>query len=628
MYNSPLENLSLLESLQGAKRADELDIYMPYIASVIDEMSSDVVDKSELQHRLNEKFNIITPMGAITSLLIRAKKQGIVFRNNKQFFIIKDEVNKLLSEVEAKKNQITRSINLIVDEYIKYCKTEFNTTLSRENAEDSIYKFIRVNISIFSTNMSQNELSESGKDYNSDYRVASFIRHINQNTKSLIPEITRIVKGTLLANYLTIVDKSSTRNKFNNITIYLDTPILIGILGWDGDIRKKTLAEFIDLLVSLNIGIKIFEPTFRELNAILNDWKTTLSNRRYQDFHEMTRQLMKSRGVTPAQISTEITLLESTLEKKNIFIDKTFTLDPKHCCDEVKLDKFLKRAGFKKNIARCHDVQCISNVFNSRKGNEIKTLNESFSIFITTNTSIEIITRRFFKKENSEETIPLVTSENWISTLLWLKEPNRFSNFPFDILLTDAYSTLNSDDVFWRDFLKRLDKLKKEGGITEDEFNLVRYNNSLFGMVKHQSAVTEEDLNDDDIYNIVNSLKNKHTEDKESIIRDKEMKISNLTSSANNTNNKIKSLSYAISNIFEGLIYIMFSIFFYLASKYTMPSLFKLLNKTNEITEISGSTIGWLAANALLLFSFIAIAKKINKIIKPKISSRIINFFS
>lgn len=628
MYNSPLENLSLLESLQGAKLADELDIYIPYIASVFDEMSSDVVDKNELQQRLNEKFNIVTPMGAIMSLLVRAKKQGLVFKDNKQFFIVNDKVNTLLSEVENKKKEIEQSINSIVDEYLKYCKSEFNSEPNRESAENSIYNFIRTNISIFSGDLSQGELSESGKDSSNEYKVASFIKHINQNIKSLIPDITRIVKGTLLANYLTIVDKSSAKNKFDNITVYLDTPLIIGILGWDGDIRKKTLSEFIELLVSLKINIKIFEPTFRELNAIFNDWRVTLSNRRYQDFHEMTRQLMKSRGVTPAQISTEITLLEHTLEKNNIYIDKSFKLNPKHCCDEVKLDKFLKRVGFKKSIARAHDVQCISSVFNSRKGIEIKTLNDVFSIFITTNTSLEVITRRFFKKENSEDSLPLVASENWMSTLLWLKEPDRFSNFPFDILLTDAYSTLNSDDAFWRNFLKRLEKLKKEGGITEDEFNLVRYNNSLFGMVKHQSTVTEEDLDDDDIYHIVDSLKSKHTEAKEKIIKDNEKKISTLVKSSEKTNEKIERLSENISNIFGFTNYIVFLFLFYLALKYTVPSLFTLLNERNGIPEISGATLGWLSAAVILLVGFIGVAKRINKWSKPKISRLIVGYFA
>ncbi|MGL6315679.1 hypothetical protein [Vibrio sp. WXL103] len=628
MYNSPLENLSLLESLQGAKRADELDIYIPYIASVFDEMSSDIVDKNELQQRLNEKFNIVTPMGAITSLLVRAKKRGLVFRDNKKFFIANDKVSTLLSEVESKKKEIEQSINSIVDNYLKYCKTEFEIEPSRQSAEDSIYNFIRTNISIFSSNISEGKLNESGKDLSNEYRVASFIKHINQNIKSLIPDVTKIVKGTLLANYLTIVDKSSTKNKFDNITVYLDTPLIIGILGWDGDIRKKTLTDFIELLVSLKISIKIFEPTFRELNAVFNDWRDILSNRRYHDFHEMTRQLMKSRGVTPAQLSTEITLLENTLKKHNIHIDNSFILDPKHCCDESRLDEFLENAGFKKSIARAHDVQCISSVFNSRKGSEVKTLNDTFSIFITTNSSLESITRSFFKTECSEDSLPLVASDNWMSTLLWLKEPERFSNFPFDILLTDAYSTLNSDDVFWRNFLKRLEKLKKEGGITEDEFNLVRYNNSLFGMVKHQSAVTEDDLDDDDIYHIVDSLKSKHTEDKEKIIKENEKIISDLVETSEKTNEKITALSKKISKIFALINYIAFLFLFYLASKYTMPNPFNLLNGTNGISEISGATLGWLAASVILLLGFIGTAKSINKRAKPKISKFIVSYFS
>lgn len=259
---------------------------------------------------------------------------------------------------------------------------------------------------------------------------------------------------------------------------------------------------------------------------------------------------------------------------------------------------------------------------------KIKTLNDVFSIFITTNTSLEAITRRFFKKENSEDSLPLVTSENWISTLLWLKEPDRFSNFPFDILLTDAYSTLNSDDAFWRNFLKRLDKLKKEGGITEEEFNLVRYNNALFGMVKHQSVVTEEDLDDDDIYHIVDSLKNKHTEDKDKIIKDNEEIISNLVSTSEKTVEKIKRLSVGVSAIFGFINYFIFCFLFYLASKHTMPSLSTLLNETNGISENSGTTIGWLAATAILLVGFMGVAKSVNKWAKPKISRLIASYFA
>ncbi|HDI3204542.1 TPA: hypothetical protein PMB17_003607, partial [Vibrio cholerae] len=128
---------------------------------------------------------------------------------------------------------------------------------------------------------------------------------------------------------------------------------------------------------------------------------------------------------------------------------------------------------------------------------EIKTLDNTFSIFITTNTKLEYITQRFFRKEIPLSSIPVVSSENWLTTILWLKHPDKFNNFPFDILLTDAYGTLNSDDLFWSKFIKRLEELKTSGGISEENFLLVRYNNLLFNMVNLRSAIKEHDLDDD-----------------------------------------------------------------------------------------------------------------------------------
>lgn len=627
MENSPLENLSLLESLQGAKRADELDIYIPFIASMLDEMQTEIVDKAELQEKLNQKFNIVTPIGAIDSLLVRAKKQDLLFKENRQYFIKMDKVREVLADVQGKRSDIEHSVNRVVDSYLEFCKTEFEKSITRIDAESEIYHFIRKNISIFSGNITKNELSEDNY-HKSDVKVASFIKHINTNKKSLIPDITKIVKGTLLANYLTIVDKSSTKRKFNNISIYLDTPIVIGLIGWDGPKRETSLKDFMSLLASLNINVKIFERTYRELIAVLSEWKDYLSNRQYDKFHEMTRQLILSRGTTPEQLSTELTLLESTLASKGISIDKSFKLDPNHCCDEQKLDKFLKLTGFKKRIAREHDTCCISNIYNTRKNRVINTLNDNFSIFITVNKSIEHVTRRFFKEEIPSESIPLVTSENWISTLLWLKDPDRFKNFPFDMLLTDAYSTLNSDDSFWRNFLRRLEQLKSNGGITEEQFLLVRYNNSLFGMVKHDSAMKEEDLEEEDVYKIIQKIKDAHLKEKEKEIKEKDVTISDLEKKVESTDVKTLDIAKKISKFASYFVIIGLFLLWVLAIFFTEADLYLLIKNASTIGEMTAATLAWSGATVILLIAYLSTATQINNFIQPRIERYVINFLS
>ena len=394
--NSPLVNISLLEGLQGNKKSDELDLFIPFLADILEELNTETIDKSELQNAFNDRFKIVTPLGALNSLLIRAKNLGLLIKDNKQFFVQFSKVHELTKQSKLKKSEIKNSINSVVECLITYAKEGYGEELTYEFGEESLYNFIRANISIFTENIDGSIPETNTKIKNKQYLLASFIKYIHQHQKSLIPDITRIVKGTLLANYLTFADKTSQKTKFNNITIYLDTPIIIGLLGWDGPTRKKSLLEFLELIVDLNVNVKIFDVTTREVRGVFSFWIQTLKNKRYHLLHEMTRQLFNSRGVTAEQINTESVLLESNLNEIGIKVDNNFVLNEKFCCDENKLRKFLERVGFKKTS---HDITCVSRVFNSREGKSISSLNEKFSTFITPNKSIENVTNHFFKKE-------------------------------------------------------------------------------------------------------------------------------------------------------------------------------------------------------------------------------------
>lgn len=585
--NSPLVNISLLESLQGKKKSDELDLFIPFLADILDDLNTETIDKSELQNAFNERFKIVTPLGALSSLLIRAKNLGLLIKDNKQFFVQFSKVHELTQQSKLKKDEIKSSINSIVECLITYAKEEFGEDITYEFGEESLYSFIRVNISVFTEHINGGVPDTKTKIKNKQYLLASFIKYVHQQKKSLVPDITRIVKGTLLANYLTFADKASQKTKFNNITIYLDTPIIIGLLGWDGPTRKKSLHEFIDLIVSLNVNIKIFDVTAREIRGIFSFWADTLQNKKYHLLHEMTRQLFNSRGVTSEQINTESVLLESNLNEFGIKVDNDFVLNENFCCDENKLERFLRRVGFKRTA---HDVTCISRVFNSREGKSINSLNEKFSTFITPNKSIESVSNRFFKNEIDRNSIQVVASEKWLATFLWLKHPEHFASLPFDMLLTDAYTALNSDDVFWDSFLKRFKDLKKKGNITEDDFNLVRWNNSLFNIVQHASVLAGDDIAEDDIYAIVEEIKSKQVAEMNAEIEFKNNELGSVKTEFNHTSQRVKKLINIFSHSVSSMFSIAYAWLWLVGMYYFGPSINAIYNLSisNGIIEASG----------------------------------------
>lgn len=559
--NSPLVNLSLLESLQGEKKADELDLFIPFLADILKEIDLEVVDKIKLQESLTAKFNVMIPLGALETLLIRAKNTGLLNRDNNQYFVKFDEVNKITKESDAKKIEIQRSIDSIVSSFLEYCLNEFDETIEADFGEDCLYRFIREHISIFVENLHSTEPDPNVKVRikNRNYLMASFIKYLHDSKSNLVMDVSRIVKGTLLANYLMFADKTTQKSKFANVTVYLDTPIVLGILGWDGPTRKKSLLEFLGLIAELEVNVMVFDITVNEIRGVFAFWKAALEKREYHKFHEMTRQLFISRSVTPEQINTESVLLESHLKERGISVDHRFKLNERYCCDETKLEKFLRRARFRRPQ---HDISCISRVFNSRAGKSIKSFNEKFCIFITPNRKLEAISSRFFRCDLEKNSIQVLTSENWLATILWLKHPEKFSSLPFDMLLTDAYGALNSDDHFWESFLNRFKSLKSKGTVSEEDFNLVRWDNSLFGMVQHASVLDGDEIAEDDIYKIVESIKRRHIEEKESELEKKsiELKKSSIELESvesdrdyieQRTNKVIRGVSHLISIIFS-----------------------------------------------------------------------------
>jgi hypothetical protein len=598
--NSPLVNISLLESLQGNKKSDELDLFIPFLADILEELNTETIDKSELQNVFNDRFKIVTPLGALNSLLIRAKNLGLLIKENKQFFVQFPKVHELTKQSKLKKSEIKNSINSVVECLLTYAKEEFGEELTYEFGEESLYNFIRSNISIFTENIDGSIPETNTKIKNKNYLLASFIKHIHQKNKSLIPDITRIVKGTLLANYLTFADKTSQKTKFNNITIYLDTPIIIGLLGWDGPTRKKSLHEFLELIIDLNVNIKIFDVTAREVRGVFSFWIETLQNKRYHLLHEMTRQLFNSRGVTPEQINTESVLLESNLNEIGIKVDNDFVLKEQFCCDVNRLKKILERVGFKRTS---HDITCVSRVFNSREGKSINSLNQKFSTFITPNKSIENVTNHFFKKEIEVNSIQVVASEKWLATFLWLKHPEHFASLPFDMLLTDAYTALNSDDKFWDSFLRRFKDLKTKGNITEEDFNLVRWNNSLFNMVQHASVLSGEDIAEDDIYAIVEEIKSINLAEKNAEIAVQTKELGSIKTEFNHTSQQIKKIINIFTRSISVIIAITYAWLWIVGMYYFGPSL-NVLDKQN-ISNGLIETSGYLGFFVLLFLALI-----------------------
>lgn len=516
---SPLVNLALLETLKSERFNDEIDLFLPFIAVTIRELNMPTVGIIDIQSKLSELFGFKPPIGAIKVLMSRAKSKKLLIRENHAFIPCASKIAEWSNGYEQKKEDLELSLGSLKAALIDFTLQNFNKNISREEAGSLIFKFVEENVSATVSRRAYNKAELDDNIKNTSHIVASFISYIHKKEPLLLEHFNRCVKGMLLANYLYFADQITSKKSFEKISVYLDSPIVIGLLGFNGSFNKQANEEFIELLKGLKIQTYIFDVTLDEIERLLAAWKNDIGKGNYARFNTKTLELLRSQGYDEIRLDTEIKKLQRSIESKGITVKYGFSPKERYQCDEVGLEKAISE-NFRKDKDLAHDTVCISRVHNMRESRHIKDLTEQFSVFVTVNTGLAKYANGFFQKNNYRPAIPVVVSEQWMTIMFWLKKPDLASKLATDQIVATAYSLLYTDDRFWEAFLDRFEKVKRRGAITEDDFVLVRWDSDLLKIVQDTSVEVGEDFTEEDIFDIVENVKRKHFESSQKAIND------------------------------------------------------------------------------------------------------------
>jgi hypothetical protein len=556
--HTSLINLALLETLKGEKNSDEIDLYVPYVALIINEHPSETFQTNDIKDGFKQRFGISPPESALNSILNRTKKKKIITLNNGLFFKNPAKLNEIVSSANLKQVEIEKSLNRILTSFQDYSKTNHNKELTLKETENFLYDFLTEHLSTFIGTIGGKKAFFETKIRNSQFLTASFIKNLYDTGSDILNSLLVVVKGLILSNYLSHANKSTQKKNLNNITLFIDTPIILGLLGYNGTSKQIALKEFTQLATSLDAKIKVFDITLDETQKIFYSWGVDLEKKNYQRFNPKTLELLRAKGIDKARLETSSILLARDLENLGVELVEDFRLKEQFNCDFAALESHLVSKGFTNNLH--HDITCVSRVLNLRAGQKATSLNDKLTLFVTLNTKFERIVNSYLINELPKASIPTVISERLLSTILWLKNPTIFKNLPSRILLANAYSSIYADDKFWGSFASKLENLKVRGGINEEDYLLVRWDKTTLDKVHEASIDAGVDFQDQDIFDIIESIKEKHRNEAKSqleatkaestkLLANKDTELSKQAVEIDTTNNLIVKLSNRLNVI-------------------------------------------------------------------------------
>ena len=343
--------------------------------------------------------------------------------------------------------------------------------------------------------------------------VAAFIDRISTSDPDRFSYVLRIAQGSMLVAALFTPTPIQQERSFHDTTLFLDTKLLIRLLGYEGERAQSSVSEYVNLAVAQGARVGYFDFTLAEMKSVFA----------WTQMQAKKGQLWSSRPGTvgahyfavdasPGQIDLDIASLESRLSKLGVANVSSPVFDPRFVIDETALeDRLRKSSPTYKHSALQHDVKALAAIVRYRRGRARDNLEDCRAVFITLNA--RLIRAAKSVADFIDEPWYVAMYEADVATLLWIKSPPAAPDLPREVLLATCLGLLNPSQSMWPNYVKELERLHESGELSDGELLLVRqkYEVSHLSFLVHSDSRGDE--YEDDVVRSVRQVIDETVED-------------------------------------------------------------------------------------------------------------------
>ena len=505
-----ITSLAVLRVNWDELRRDYLENYMPFLLEALRASEEDRVSLPDVSERLRALIGFDVPLGVIRTLLKRARKSGFVRPTNGVFHI---ERAALPSEPLAKKEgDLRRDCESLVQKLAAFAKERFEVSWSGLEAERALFGVIEAFAAplLTATRSGARPLPPSGEEGSARYIAAAFIQDAYERDGDAYRYLETVATGAVLASAVYYEDANAVKESASDLTVYLDTPLVLDALGVNSEHFRTPIVELLDLMEDQGIQVQMLRRTFDETMGVLD----AHGGRTGQKRHDVGRGPIRG-TMSPSDALLLADRLEEHLRELGIRVVEQPSYDERWGINEGALDDRLQDAiDYINPGARTHDTQSLATVYALRRGGRPTRLEQAGSIFVTTNRKLTWTAQDFFREEHFRETrrAPVCISADELATRLWLKTPNDAPDLPARQLMARAYAALQPSDAIIEKYLEEAERLRDAGTITPSDYLALRSSDDLL------RRMTEATRNDPEAF-VEGSFEQLHAREIETVKR-------------------------------------------------------------------------------------------------------------
>lgn len=215
-----------------------------------------ISDYEKIRNAYSNEYNIIIPKGKIEKLVNENFiYNGTCYEIDKKYETTLEELSRKLLESKKKFND---KFNELLNNFFQfYSKT--NKNIRKQECKAIFYRVI----------LDNSDENEEYRQSENDSLRNSYLKYLLTNREDLY----KLIENINIAQSIKEIPLEIYDFNYSNCCFFLDTPILMKYLGYDGIDYKKTYEKIFKQLKTLNVKFYLFEHTFEETWGILFSWK-------------------------------------------------------------------------------------------------------------------------------------------------------------------------------------------------------------------------------------------------------------------------------------------------------------------------------------------------------------------
>lgn len=493
MREASVTSLAILK-VNWDKGHDYIENFVPFVAEAARRSPQDQLAVLELQNTIRDDFGLIIPQGALNTLLRRLERNGVVTRRNGNFVRNHAAID---PSFERSRADFSRQYQALLQKFVDFCSARHDVQINVAQADDALLAYLQVScIPILAAVVDGCPIAPpQGRLEHSEYLVSAFIVFLYEKDPVGFGFLETAMKGSMLATALFLPEISQAKRKFDKLSVYLDTPILLRALGLEGGPLEAVTKELISLLYGLNVDLACFESTKDEMLMVLSAAQHGLRESRTPLRPFGVYNHLLSIGATASDVELIINNIERNLRVLRVSVRPRPPHEAQLGVNEMRLAQMMREAMPVQRVeAHTHDLDAMTAIHRLRGGVAKFNIETCGALFVTTNNTLAIVGARFSREEVSGKSVPLCVNDHTMATLAWVKNPTLSANVSRNRLIAQSYAALHPGTELWRRYLEEISKLQQKGDISDSDVDLLRLSTTA------QKALVELTLGSADVF--------------------------------------------------------------------------------------------------------------------------------